>query len=95
MPVCCICIQKNGSLQRRIEVKKKGVMEIIKEYQKDDLTIVWQPQKCIHAGICVKTLPAVYNPKAKRWISAENASKEELKNQISTCPSGALSYREL
>ncbi|SJN45984.1 hypothetical protein FM107_14070 [Sphingobacterium sp. JB170] len=29
------------------------MMGIIKEYQKDELTIVWQPKKCIHAGVCV------------------------------------------
>ncbi|MGO3807865.1 MAG: (4Fe-4S)-binding protein [Sphingobacterium sp.] len=43
--------------------------------------------------MCVKTLPNVYDPKAKRWIATENASIEDLKNQIDTCPSGALSYR--
>ncbi len=69
-------------------------MEIIKEYPKDNFTIVWQPKKCIHAGVCVRTLPKVYNPKEKRWITAENASVEELKKQIDACPSGALSYRE-
>jgi uncharacterized Fe-S cluster protein YjdI len=69
-------------------------MENIKEYQKDSLTVIWEPTKCIHAGICVKTLPKVYDPKAKPWIKHENASVEALKNQIDTCPSGALSYRE-
>lgn len=67
--------------------------EIIKEYQKDDLTIVWKPKLCAHAGVCVKMLPSVYDPKAKPWIKQENASVEELKNQIDACPSGALSYR--
>lgn len=69
-------------------------METIKEYKKDNLTVVWKPEKCIHAGVCVRTLPKVYNPKAKRWIASENASVEELKSQIDACPSRALSYRE-
>ena len=43
--------------------------QIIKKYQKDDLTIVWKPQTCIHAGECVKALPNVYKPKDKPWIS--------------------------
>jgi uncharacterized Fe-S cluster protein YjdI len=37
-------------------------------------------------------LPQVYNPKAKPWITIENASSEELKARLSICPSGALSY---
>lgn len=69
-------------------------METTKEYQKDNLTITWKPHKCIHSGICVKTLPKAYDPKEKPWIRPENASVTDLKNQINTCPSGALRYRE-
>lgn len=69
-------------------------MEIIKEYQKGNLTVIWKPKKCIHAGVCVKTLPKVYDPDAKPWITPENASVQALKKQIDSCPSGALSYRE-
>lgn len=65
-----------------------------KEYSNGEITIKWQPKLCQHAGICVKTLPKVYNPKASPWIAIENASTEELKNQISICPSGALSFYE-
>ncbi|WPR77289.1 (4Fe-4S)-binding protein [Algoriphagus sp. NG3] len=69
-------------------------METIKEYQKDDLTIIWQPKKCIHSAVCVKTLPKVYDPKGSPWVKPENASLEVLKSQIDACPSKALSYRE-
>ena len=27
------------------------------EYTNGELTIIWQPELCQHAGICVKTLP--------------------------------------
>ena len=69
-------------------------MEVTKEYQREDLTVIWKPKKCIHSGICVKTLPMVYNPKEKPWIKPEKASVEALKSQIDNCPSGALSYRK-
>ncbi|KFF00118.1 hypothetical protein IX39_05500 [Chryseobacterium formosense] len=67
------------------------MMEIHK-YSNGDLNVIWQPQKCIHAGVCVKMLPNVYNPKSRPWIKAENASSDELKNQIRQCPSGALTF---
>ncbi len=67
--------------------------EIIKEYSNGELTVIWKPKKCIHAGECVKRLPNVYNPNERPWIKAENASTEELKKQIQACPSGALSYK--
>lgn len=66
--------------------------EIVKEYSNGELTVVWKPAKCRHAGVCVNTLPKVYNPKEKPWIKPENATTEELKNQINKCPSGALTY---
>lgn len=66
--------------------------EIVKRYTNGELTVVWKPKLCIHAGECVKALPQVYNPKEKPWIKAENATTEELKAQIRKCPSGALSY---
>ncbi|WP_081958214.1 MULTISPECIES: (4Fe-4S)-binding protein [unclassified Polaribacter] len=36
----------------------------------------------------------VYNPKVSQWIAIENAITKELKNQISKCLLGALSYYE-
>ena len=66
--------------------------DIKKEYSNDEITIVWKPKKCIHSGVCVKTLPEVYDPKAKPWITPEHATTAELMSQIDKCPSGALSY---
>lgn len=66
--------------------------EIIKKYGNGDLTVIWKPKICIHAGECVKRLPNVYDPNVKPWIKAENASIEELKDQINACPSGALTF---
>ena len=63
------------------------------EYNAGEITVLWKPKVCIHAGVCVKMLPKVYNPKDRPWIKTENATAEELKNQIEHCPSGALSYK--
>jgi len=63
------------------------------EYNAGEITIIWKPKVCIHAAVCVKMLPKVYNPKERPWLKPENATAEELKNQINHCPSGALSYK--
>lgn len=81
----------------KISIKRSNYIvvmerEITKKYSNGELTVVWKSQKCIHSGVCVKTLPMVYDPEAKPWINVENASTEELKEQIMKCPSGALSY---
>lgn len=70
------------------------MQDVIKKYKKGDLTIVWQPAKCIHSTVCWKAatgLPAVFNPFEKPWIRPEGASELELVEQIKKCPSGALS----
>ena len=64
--------------------------EIVKEYQKGDLTVLWKPRTCIHAGVCVSKLPKVYQPNNKPWINLENAEQNALIDQINACPSGAL-----
>lgn len=68
-------------------------LERQKEYTNGEITIVWKPGLCKHAAICVGTLPQVYNPGKKPWIKIENATTEELTEQIKKCPSGALTYR--
>ena len=62
------------------------------EYNNGELTVVWKPKLCTHAGECVKALPAVYDPKARPWVKPNAASTEDLKSQIGLCPSGALSF---
>lgn len=68
-------------------------MKKVLEYSNGEITVIWQPQKCIHSGICVKTLPTVYKPGERPWITIGNAATEQLMAQIDKCPSGALSYK--
>ena len=65
-----------------------------KEYSNGEITVVWKSELCQHAGICVKTLPKLYNPKERPWIKVENATTEELKDQVNQCPSRALTFYE-
>lgn len=64
-----------------------------KEYSNGEITIVWKPKLCQHSGICVKTLPKVYNPNERPWIKPDNATSTELIMQVAKCPSGALSIK--
>ncbi len=65
------------------------------EYTNGEITILWKPELCIHAGVCVRTLPQVYHPKSRPWIHPENATSEEIINQVAQCPSGALAIKEV
>ncbi|MBT8376528.1 MAG: (4Fe-4S)-binding protein [Bacteroidia bacterium] len=63
-----------------------------KEYTNDEVTIVWEADKCIHSGICVKGLPKVFKPNERPWIAIDAASTDKLVEQVKQCPSGALSF---
>lgn len=66
----------------------------LKEYKKEDVTILWDSTKCTHSACCVKGLPEVFKPKEIPWVHTENASKEEIIQQVNACPSGALSMKK-
>ncbi|MFT4662730.1 MAG: putative Fe-S cluster protein YjdI [Patiriisocius sp.] len=65
----------------------------MKKYKKDDIQIGWESEKCIHSGYCARQLPEVFKPKERPWIQPENASKEQIIEQVKKCPSGALSIQ--
>eukprot|EP01136_Pigoraptor_vietnamica_P032977 Opistho-1_new@95419 len=67
-------------------------MEIKKKYSNGEVTVVWQPSKCIHSAICFKNLPTVFNPKKRPWITLEQEKTKNIVEQVKACPSGALSY---
>jgi len=66
----------------------------MKKYTKEDTVILWNAEKCTHSGICARGLSAVFKPKEKPWVKTENASKEDIVNQVLKCPSGALSIEK-
>jgi len=69
--------------------------EITKRYTNGEVTVVWKPATCIHSTICWKAatgLPDVFNPRIKPWINLENASTDQIVEQVKKCPSGALSF---
>lgn len=67
-------------------------MGIIKHYTNGEVTIVWQPDVCIHSAKCFHGLPEVFDPREKPWIRPEGATTEQIVAQVERCPSGALSY---
>lgn len=66
--------------------------KINKNYSNGEITVVWQPDLCIHSTKCFKGLSAVFNPQQRPWINMEAASTEEIRKQVEQCPSGALSF---
>ncbi|MCU0697106.1 MAG: (4Fe-4S)-binding protein [Myxococcaceae bacterium] len=64
-----------------------------KEYSNGEVTVVWEPKKCMHSGICFAGLGKVFNPRRRPWVDLSQASTEAIVAQVKECPSGALSLK--
>lgn len=66
--------------------------EITKRYTKDNVTVIWKPDLCIHSTKCWKGLKDVFDPRKRPWINMEGADGQSIVEQVKNCPSGALGY---
>ncbi len=62
-----------------------------KKYTKGDVTVVWNPDLCIHSRNCADNLGSVFNPNVRPWVNMDGATSEQIVAQVAKCPSGALS----
>jgi uncharacterized Fe-S cluster protein YjdI len=55
------------------------------------MKVTYDAQVCIHAGNCVKSLPAVFKiVEGKFVIDQQGASEAAIRQTVAACPSGAL-----
>lgn len=38
-------------------------LNVMKEYSNSEIKVRWEPKLCQHSGVCIKTLPKVYDLK--------------------------------
>lgn len=65
----------------------------LQTYETADITVTFDPNVCIHSGVCVRGLPLVFDVKRKHWVRPELAPASAVAAQVARCPSGALQYR--
>jgi uncharacterized Fe-S cluster protein YjdI len=55
------------------------------------MKVTYDAQVCIHAGHCVKSLPAVFKVVDGQFvIDQQGASEAAIRQTVAACPSGAL-----
>lgn len=62
------------------------------EFTNSEITVTYQPGKCINAQHCVKGLSEVFRTSVIPWINLDSAKTDEIISQIKKCPSGALEF---
>ena len=65
----------------------------LQTYETDEIVVTFDPEVCVHSGVCVRGLHAVFDVNRKRWVRPEAAPAAEVAAQVERCPSGALQYR--
>ena len=61
-------------------------------YENEDLTVFWDSSRCIHTGICLRSLPEVFDLRSRPWVQVDRASADEIVDTVRKCPTGALRY---
>jgi uncharacterized Fe-S cluster protein YjdI len=64
----------------------------LQTYEGDGITVTFDPNLCVHSGVCVRGLRPVFDVSRKRWVDVTAATADEIAAQIERCPSGALQY---
>ncbi|MBK7595236.1 MAG: (4Fe-4S)-binding protein [Gemmatimonadetes bacterium] len=59
-------------------------------YESGDVRVTFNPQVCQHSGVCLRTLPAVFDVSRARWVHPDAAGAHEVIAAVAKCPSGAL-----
>lgn len=54
------------------------------------VVIHWDSELCIHSGVCVQSLPPVFNTRRRPWVNVDGADSDEIAATVAGCPSGAL-----
>ena len=62
------------------------------EFTNGEITVSYEPKKCIHADKCAQGLSSVFRTTVLPWIDMEGAGTASIIAQIRQCPSGALSF---
>lgn len=59
-------------------------------YEKQDISVFWNSDKCRHARKCVTGCPKVFDFTRKPWIDLSMDETQKIWQTIKQCPSGAL-----
>lgn len=64
----------------------------LQTYATDEITVSFDPTRCIHAAECIRSAPGVFDSRRKRWIRPELGTTDEIVTAVHRCPTGALVY---
>jgi uncharacterized Fe-S cluster protein YjdI len=64
-------------------------------YETEAVRVLWDSSRCIHTGICLQTLPSVFDVRRRPWVDLQGAEASAVADAVERCPTGALRYKRL
>ena len=64
--------------------------EPLQLYQTAEILVTFDPNVCMHTGVCLRGNPAVFDRSRPDWIQPGAGSAEAVAELVARCPSGAL-----
>ena len=64
----------------------------LRTYESEDVTVAYDPRRCIHSAECVRGLQPVFDPDRVPWIDPKRAQAEAIAEVVERCPTGALHH---
>ncbi|MEP6591132.1 MAG: (4Fe-4S)-binding protein [Gemmatimonadota bacterium] len=78
------------SLDRVIQEGRTMTSKPLQVYETPRIRVTFDPNLCRHSGVCLRTLPAVFDVSRPRWVRPELADPLAVMQAVAKCPSGAL-----
>jgi uncharacterized Fe-S cluster protein YjdI/CDGSH-type Zn-finger protein len=63
-----------------------------KRYHGEEIAVLFDASRCLHAAECVRGLPAVFDTRHRPWVLPDGAPADRVAEIVRRCPSGALHY---
>lgn len=63
-----------------------------KDYRSDEITVSFDPGRCIHSKECIHGLPEVFDIEQRPWIQPDNSATATVAEVVMRCPTGALQF---
>lgn len=64
-------------------------------YETEAIRVFWDSSRCIHTGICLRTLPSVLDVRRRPWVDLQAAEANAVADAVARCPTGALRHERL
>ena len=67
--------------------------DLTRRYETEGIIVEWYAGRCIHSANCIRSLPAVFDPRRRPWIDAHAARANDIARAVLRCPTGALHFQ--